>query len=76
MALLWLLIYLADEVFGFLFGLHERNGRLDIRAARAVLDSLDNFPFDRPGPDSRKVRSAAELMAAFLQLRFIIDSKV
>lgn len=75
MALLWLRVYPTYEVLGFFFGLHKRNAQLNVRAALAALDTLDDFPFDRPKPDRPKVHSAAEVMAAFPQVRFIVDAK-
>jgi hypothetical protein len=75
MALLWLRVYPTYEVLGYFFGLHKRNAQLNVRAALAVLDTLDDFPFDRPGPDRPKARSAAEVMAAFPQVHVIIDAK-
>jgi DDE superfamily endonuclease/Helix-turn-helix of DDE superfamily endonuclease len=75
MALLWLRVYPTYEVLGFFFGLHRRNAQLNVRSALDVLDSLDDFPFDRPGPGRRKLRSPAEVMAAFPQVRVIIDAK-
>jgi hypothetical protein len=75
MALLWLRVYPTYEVLGYFFGLHKRNAQLDVRAALAALDTLDDFPFDRPGPDRPKARSAAEVMVAFPQVQVIIDAK-
>jgi hypothetical protein len=75
MALVWLRTYPTYAVLGFLFDLHRRNAQLNVRAALEVLDALTDFPFDRPGPDRRKLRSAAEVMAAFPQVRVIIDAK-
>jgi hypothetical protein len=75
MALLWLRVYPTYEVLGFFFGLHKRNAQLNVLDALEVLDSLSDFPFDRPGPGREKARSAAEVMAAFPQVRVIIDAK-
>jgi hypothetical protein len=75
MALVWLRTYPTYEVLGFFFDLHRRNAQLNVRAALEVLDSLDTFPFDRPGRDREKLRSAAAVMAAFPQVRVIIDAK-
>jgi hypothetical protein len=75
MALLWLRVYPTYEVLGFFFGLHKRNAQLNALAALEVLDGLSGFPFDRPGRDRKKLRSAAEVMAAFPQVRVIIDAK-
>jgi hypothetical protein len=75
MALLWLRVYPTYEVLGFFFALHKRNAQLNVRRALEVLDGLDDFPFDRPGNGRKKMRSAAEVMAAFPQVRHIIDAK-
>jgi hypothetical protein len=75
LALVWLRVYPTYEVLGFFFDLHKRNAQLNARAALEVLDALDDFPFDRPGTDRKKLRSAAEVMAAFPQVRYIIDAK-
>ncbi len=75
LALVWLRIYPTYELLGFFFGLHKRNAQLNVRDALAALDTIDDFPFDRPGRDRKKLRSAAEVMAAFPQVRVIIDGK-
>jgi DDE superfamily endonuclease len=75
MALVWLRIYPTYEVLGLFFELHRRNAQLNVRAALEVLDGLATFPFDRPGRDRRKLRSRAEVMAAFPQVAVIIDAK-
>jgi hypothetical protein len=75
MPLMWLRIYPTYEVLGFFFDLHKRNAQLGVRSALEVLDSLSDFPFDRPGGDRKKMRSPAEVMAAFPDVRFIIDAK-
>ena len=75
MALLWLRIYPTYAVLGFLFDLHKRNAQLNVRAALQVLDTFEDFPFDRPAGDREKLRTAAEVMAAFPQVRLVIDAK-
>jgi hypothetical protein len=75
MALIWLRLYPTYEVLGFFLGLHKRNAQLNVRAVLDVLDTLDDFPFDRPSRDRKKLRSAAEVMTAFPQVRVIIDGK-
>lgn len=70
MALVWLRIYPTYEPLGYFFDLHNRNAQLNVRAALAMLDS-----FDRPGRDRPKCRSVAAVMAAFPQVRRIIDAK-
>ena len=75
MALVWLRIYPTYEVLGFFFDLHKRNAQLNVRAALEVLDGLGTFPFDRSGRDRTKLRSPAQVMAAFPQVTVIIDAK-
>jgi hypothetical protein len=75
LALVWLRVYPTYELLGFFFGLHKRNAQLNVRDALAVLDTLDDFPFDRPGCDRKKLGSATEVMAAFPAVRVLIDSK-
>src|SRR5436190_20827253 len=68
MALVWLRVYPTYELLGFFFGLHKRNAQLNVRDVLALLDTLDDFPFDRPDPRRKKLRSADEVMAAFPQV--------
>jgi hypothetical protein len=75
MALVWLRVYPTYELLGFFFGLHKRNAQLNVRDALTILDTIDDFPFDRPGRDRQKLRSTAEVMAAFPAVRIVIDSK-
>ena len=75
MALLWLRGYPTYEVLGFFFDLHKRNAQLNVRDVLAVLDTLDDFPFDRPDRDRKTLGSLTEVMAAFPKVRVIIDSK-
>jgi hypothetical protein len=75
MALVWLRIYPTYELLGFFFGLHKRNAQLNVRDVLAALDTIDDFPFDRPGRDRKKLGSLTEVMAAFPEVRVIIDSK-
>lgn len=75
MTLVWLRVYPTYELLGFFFGLHKRNAQLNVRDVLAVLDTLDDFPFDRPGRDRKKLGSLTEVLTAFPAVRVIIDSK-
>jgi hypothetical protein len=75
MALLWLRVYPTYEVLGFFFALHKRNAQLNVRSVLEVLDGLDAFPLGRPDKGRKKLRSAAEVMTAFPQVRYLIDAK-
>jgi hypothetical protein len=74
MALFWLRAYPTYELLGFFFGLHKRNAQLNVRAALEVLDGLDGFPSDRPDPERKKARTAADVMAAFPAVCLIVDA--
>jgi hypothetical protein len=75
LALVWLRVYPTYELLGFYFGLHKRNAQLNVRAVLAVLDTLDDFPFDRPSRDRRPLATPAQVMDAFPQVRLVIDGK-
>jgi hypothetical protein len=75
MTLVWLRVYPTYELLGFFFGLHKRNAQLNVRAVLAVLDTLDDFAFDRPAPERRALASVDAVMTAFPQVRLVIDGK-
>jgi hypothetical protein len=77
MALVWLRVYPTYEVLGFYFGLHKRNAQLNVRDVLDTLDTLDDFPFDRPDRDAtrRRLSTPEQVMAAFPQVRLIVDGK-
>src|SRR5262249_41376209 len=75
MALVWLRVYPTYELLGFLFGLHKRNAQLNVRAVLAVLDTLDDFPFHRPGRARQKLRPPPQVRAGFPGAGAIMDSK-
>jgi hypothetical protein len=76
LALFWLRVYPTYEALGFFFGLHKTNARHTARGALAVLRTLGHFPFDDPDPTARTpVGDPAEVMAAFPEVRLVIDAK-
>jgi hypothetical protein len=75
MALVWLRVYPTYELLGFFFTLHKRNAQLNVRAVLDVLDTLDDFPFDRPGRDRRKLSTVSQVMEAFPSVRLVLDAK-
>jgi IS5 family transposase len=75
LTLVWLRVYPTYELLGFYFGLHKRNAQLNVRAVLAVLDTLGDFPFDRPSRDRRPLATPAQVMDAFPQVRLVIDGK-
>jgi hypothetical protein len=75
MALVWLRVYPTYELLGFFFGLHKGDAQLNVRDVLAALDTLDDFPCDCPGGGRKKLGSPAAVLAAFPQVRVIIDGK-
>jgi hypothetical protein len=76
LALVWLKVYPTYEVLGLLFALHKRNAQLNVRDVLATLESLDDFPCDRPDRGDRQpAGSLAAVMTAFPAVRLVIDSK-
>jgi IS5 family transposase len=77
LALVWLKVYPTYEVLGLLFGLDKGNARRNALDILEALDGFDDFPFDRPDrdPDRRPQRSATEVLAAFPEVRLVIDAK-
>jgi hypothetical protein len=77
MALVWLRVYPTYEVLGFLFGLHHGNAIRNVADVLAVLESLGDFPFDRPDrdPDRPRLDSVAAVMDAFPEVRLVVDTK-
>jgi DDE superfamily endonuclease len=75
MALVWLRIYPTYEVLGFLFSLDKTNARDNVLDILATLETLADFPFERPVTDRKKKRSVDAVMDAFPDVRLVIDSK-
>jgi hypothetical protein len=75
MALVWLRIYPTYEVLGFLFSLDKTNVHATVQDVLAVLETLAEFPFERPSPARKKLRSLAAVMEAFPEVCLIIDAK-
>src|SRR5262245_25151605 len=56
LALVWLKVYPTDEVLAGLFSLDKGNAFRNARDILEALELLDDFPFDRPPADRRKLR--------------------
>jgi transposase len=74
-ALIWLRIYPTFEVLGFLFSLNKTNIHAAVMDQLATLESLGDFPFERPTAQRKKLRSLAAVMDAFPDVRVVIDAK-
>lgn len=75
MALVWLRVYPIYELLGLFFGLHKRNAQLHVLATLEALDTLPDFPFDRPGADRRALSTPEQVMEAFPAVRLVIDAR-
>jgi hypothetical protein len=77
LTLVWLRAYPTYEILGFLFDLHKGNAQRNVGAVLEVLDTLADFPFDRPDgdPSRRPLGSVAAVMDAFPSVRLVIDTK-
>jgi DDE superfamily endonuclease len=68
-------VYPTYELLGWLFGLDKSSAWHNVQDVLEVLEGMTDFPFDRPGQDRTPLRSADAVMAAFPQVRVIIDAK-
>ena len=75
MTLVWLRVYPTYEVLGWLFGLEKSNAWENVQDALAVLGTLADFPFERPAADRAKLATPAAVIAAFPEVKIIIDGK-
>jgi hypothetical protein len=75
MTLLWLRVYPTYEVLGWLFGLEKSNAWENVQDTLAILESLADFPFERPAADRAKLGTRQAVFDAFPQVKIIIDGK-
>jgi IS5 family transposase len=75
LALVWLRVYPTYELLGWLFGLDKSNAWHNAQDVLEILDTMTDFPFDRPDPERRKLQTADAVMEAFPEVRVIIDAK-
>lgn len=75
MALIWLRIYPTFEVLGFLFSLNKTNVHATVADLLATLETLADFPFERPPAERKKLCSVAAVMDGFPEVRLVIDAK-
>lgn len=75
MALVWLRIYPTYELLGWLFGLEKSNAWENVQDALAVLETLADFPFERPAADRAKLATKEAVRDAFPQVKVILDGK-
>jgi hypothetical protein len=75
MALVWLRVYPSYSLLGWLFGLDKSNAWRNVQDTLALLDTLPDFPYDRPGRGRKQARTAAALFAQFPEVALVVDAK-
>jgi hypothetical protein len=75
MTVLWLRLYPTYEVLGWLFSLDKTNAHATVGDLLPALETLAEFPFERPAAERKKLRSVAAVMDAFPDVRLVIDAK-
>lgn len=75
MTLIWLRIYTTYEVMGFFFGLNKTNIEDNLKDVLATLDTMSQVKPVRPPQGQRKLRSPEAVIAAFPDVRLILDAK-
>lgn len=75
MTLLWLRVYPTYEVLGWLFGLEKSNAWENVQDTLAVLESLADFPFERPAAERAGLGTKEAVFDAFPEVKVIIDGK-
>src|SRR4051812_1435983 len=75
LTLVWLRVYPSYAVLGVLFGVDKPVAWHAVQDVLEVLETVPEFPFDRPGKDRTKLDTADAVMAAFPAVRAIIDAK-
>src|SRR5512135_3046291 len=74
-ALVWLRIYPTYELLGWLFGLKKSNAWEAVQDALAALETLADFPFERPAAERKKLATVQAALDAFPQVAVVIDTK-
>jgi hypothetical protein len=75
MTLFWLKAYTTYELLGFFYDLNKTNIEDNLKLVLATLEGMTSFNFERPTAERQKLRSVAEVMDAFPDVRLIIDAK-
>jgi hypothetical protein len=75
MTLFWLRVYPTFEVLGLFFELDKGQAWRNVQDVLATLETLADFPFERPAAERRKLDSIGAVMDAFPNVRLVIDAK-
>jgi len=74
-ALLWLRVYPTYSVLGVLLGVDKPVAWHTVQDVLEVLETLADFPFDRPDQGRTRQTSVDGVMAEFPAVRVVIDAK-
>lgn len=63
------------EVLGFVYDLNKTTIEDNLEDVLATLDAMTTFTFEHPRPERTKLNSPQAVMAAFPDVRLVIDTK-
>lgn len=75
LTLVWLRVYPSYAVLGVLFGIDKPVAWHNVQDVLEVLETMADFPFDRPDPDRTRLTSVEAVATEFPAVRVIIDAK-
>jgi IS5 family transposase len=75
LTLVWLRVYPSYAVLGVLFGVDKPAAWHAAQDVLEVLETMPDFPFERPGKGRTRLGTTDAVMAAFPAVRAIIDAK-
>ena len=75
MTLFWLRCYMTYEVLGFFYDLDKTNIEDNLKDVLATLDTMATFIFKRPNVERPKLGSPEAVMAAFPDIRLMVDGQ-
>lgn len=73
--MVWLRVYPSYAVLGVLVGVDQPVAWHAAQDILEVLETMPEFPFERPGKDRTKLDTADAVMTEFPAVRAIIDAK-
>lgn len=75
MTLFWLRAYTTYEVLASLYDLDKTTVEDNIKNVLATLSTMTSFHLEVPCPEVPRLRSVQEVMAAFPDIRLLLDAK-
>ncbi len=75
MTLFWLRTYATYEVLGFFYKLDKTNVEDNLKGVLATLDTMATFSFERPSAERPKLGSPKTVLAAFPDIRLMVDGQ-